>query len=79
MNSYKVMADVVDSENFFPFVGEVIIGESPIEALRNAYPGYRFFPMTANDAHPRGYIRLLCLNGPSFGFKRRYGYTYIGV
>lgn len=79
MTRYKVMADVVDSDNPFPHIGEVIEGESPLEALRTAYPKYRFFPMAANDAHPKGYIRLLCLTGPTLGYKRRYGYSRIGV
>ena len=56
----------------FPHVGAVMEGSSPLEALRANYPDYGFEPMAETDPYSENCIRLLCLNGPSFGYIKRY-------
>lgn len=72
MYRYRVLAESLTPEMDFPHVGAVMEGSSPLEALRANYPDYGFEPMAETDPYSEKCIRLLCLNGPSFGYIRRY-------
>lgn len=65
---------VEDTGGNFACPGTVIEGTTPLRALIDNFPGYRYYPAAIIDIDVEGYITLFILDGPSFGHKRRYGF-----